>query len=145
MPSVDRKGIQVFFTAFAFFFIETAFLHILQFTHDNLEATLIISYALLGLALGSLVTYLAFRIRNINFPLLILLFILSTVLAFLNITRAPRIVHFSPLMIFPFMMGNIIITFFLRAESSNRMYFYDLSGATCGIFFSVARHPPFED
>jgi hypothetical protein len=141
MKRISREGIQVFFTAFAFFFIETAFFHILHFTHDNLEATLVISYALLGLALGSLVTYLAFRIRAINFPLLIVLFILSAVLAFLNITRAPRFVHLSPFMIFPFMMGNIIITYFLRAENSNRMYFYDLFGATCGIFFSVAAIP----
>ena len=141
MRRVSRQGIQVFFTAFAFFFIETAFFHILHFTHDNLEATLVISYALLGLALGSLVTYLAFRLRTINFPLLVLVFILATALAFLNITRAPRFVHLSPLMIFPFMVGNIIITYFLRAENSNRMYFCDLFGATCGIFFSVATIP----
>ncbi len=141
MQRIKRQGIQVFFTAFAFFFIETAFFHILHFTHDNLEATLVISYALLGLALGSLVTYLAYRIRTIHFPLLVLLFIISTVLAFLNITRLPRFVHLSPFMVFPFMMGNIIITYFLRAENSNRMYFYDLSGATCGIFFSVATIP----
>jgi hypothetical protein len=141
MQVIDHRGMQVFSTSFAFFFIETAFFHVLHFTHDNLEATLIVSYALLGLALGSLVTYLLFRLRAINFPLLLLLFILSTVLAFLNITRAPRLVRLSPFMIFPFMIGNITITYFLRAENSNRMYFYDLFGATCGIFFSVAAIP----
>jgi hypothetical protein len=62
----------------------------------------------------------------------------ADILAFLNITRAPRFVHLSPFMIPPFMMGNIIITYFLRAENSNRMYFHDLFGATCGLFLSIA-------
>jgi len=44
-------------------------------------------------------------------------------------------------MVFPFMMGNIIITFFFRTENTNRIYFFDLAGATCGIFFSVVTIP----
>ena len=43
----------------------------------------------------------------------------------------------SPLLIFPFLVGNVIITYFFRSENSNRIYTLDLTGATCGIFFSV--------
>lgn len=138
---IRRQEIQVFFTAFIFFIFETSIFNILQFTHNHLEATLVISYALLGLAIGSLVTYFLRKSDSINFPLLVIFFMLSIILAFINITRFPGFVHLSPFMVFPFMMGNIIITFFFRTENTNRIYFFDLAGATCGIFFSVVTIP----
>ena len=45
---IRRQEIQVFFTAFVFFFLETSLFHLLQYTHSHLESTLVICYALLG-------------------------------------------------------------------------------------------------
>lgn len=134
-----RPEIQVFFTAFVFFFLETALFHLLQFTHDHLESTLVISYALLGLAAGALGACLVGN--GLNFPLLVLCFALSIVLAFISIVRFPGLVRLSPLLILPFFLGNMIITYFLKTENSNRIYFFDLAGATAGIFFSVLAIP----
>jgi len=136
-----RQAVQVFFTAFVFFFLETSLFHLLQFTHSHLESTLVISYALLGLALGALAAFFLKTDRQLNFPLLILCFALSIVLAFINITRLPEFVRLSPLLILPFLLGNIIITYFLQSGSSNRVYFFDLAGATAGVFFSVLAIP----
>ena len=134
---IRRQEIQVFFTAFVFFFLETSLFHLLQYTHSHLESTLVISYALLGLSIGALAAYLFKNTHTLNFPLLILCFVAAILLAFINITRFPGFVRLSPLLIFPFLVGNVIITYFFRSENSNRIYTLDLTGATCGIFFSV--------
>jgi hypothetical protein len=138
---IRKEDLQVFSIAFTFLLLEITIFHILQFTHDYLESTLVISYAMLGLAIGSLVTYFYREKKTINFSLLVILLIASIVIAFINITQFPGFVHLSPLNIFPFLIGNIIVTFMFRTENVNRLYFFNLMGATCGIFFSIISIP----
>ncbi|MBA7615680.1 hypothetical protein ES703_22965 [subsurface metagenome] len=102
---------------------------------------MLISYALLGLSLGSLITFFFNKYPTINFSYLILLFIAAIVFSFINITQFPKQVFFSPFLVLPFALGNVIITFFFRKGNSNRIYCFDLAGATFGIFFSVILIP----
>jgi hypothetical protein len=132
---------QIFLTALVLFMIETAMFHLLQFTHDSLESTLVISYALLGLALGSIATYLWPASKVINFPLLAFLLIVSIALAFINITQFPNLIRMSPVLVCPFLIGNVIVTSLFRIGNVNHLYLFDLAGATTGILLCTAAIP----
>lgn len=66
-----KEEIQVFVVSFVLLFLETAFFHILMFTHNYLDAISIISYALIGLAIGSLITYFIKEYNELTFYLYI--------------------------------------------------------------------------
>ncbi|MEE4354512.1 MAG: hypothetical protein V2J25_16755 [Desulfatiglans sp.] len=140
LKKVTRENIQVFVIAFSILFFETAFFHILIFTHSYLEANFVISYALLGLSIGSLIIFFIGK-KRIDFQLLIYLLIVSVALAFLNIVRFPEKVSFSPILVLPFLVANTAITLFFVRGNSNRVYFFDLAGATCGVLFSIVAIP----
>lgn len=132
-----RQDIQVFLSAFCLLSLETVIFHILQFTHDYLESTLVISYALLGLGLGSLAAHYYRPRREIDFPMMVLILIASIAGVFLIITRLPGIEWASTLIATPFLVGNLIITYLYRGGNANRLYYFDLLGATCGVFFCI--------
>jgi len=132
-----KEEIQVFIISFVLLFLETAFFHILMFTHNYLDAVLIISYALIGLAIGSLITYFIKEYSELTFYLLVLSLAVSIIIAFINIVRFPTKIFLSPFMILPFLIGSITITFFFKKKNSNRIYFFDLLGGTFGVFISV--------
>jgi len=132
-----KEEIQVFIVSFVLLFLETAFFHILMFTHNYLDAVSIISYALIGLAIGSLITYFVREYHELTFYLLILFLAISIILAFTNIVRFPAKIFLSPFIILPFLLGSITITFFFKMKSSNRIYFFDLLGGTFGVFISI--------
>ena len=138
---IKKTEIQVFFASMAFLFLETAVFHVLLFTRSHLEANLVISYALLGLGIGSLVTFFLKDRGSLHFPAVVGFFVLSITLVFINVTRFPGLVHLSPFMILPFAVGNIIITQAFRRGNTNRIYFSNLLGAFAGIIFSVAFIP----
>jgi len=132
-----KEEIQVFIISFVLLFLETAFFHILMFTHNYLDAISIISYALIGLAIGSLITYFVKEYHELTFYLLILFLAVSIILAFTNIVRFPTKIFLSPFIILPFLLGSITITFFFKKKNSNRIYFFDLLGGTFGVFISI--------
>jgi len=136
-----REEIQVFIISFVLLFLETAFFHILMFTHNYLDAISIISYALIGLAIGSLITYFIKEYSELTFYLLVLSLAVSIILAFINVVRFPTKIFLSPFMILPFLLGSITITFFFKKKNSNRIYFFDLLGGTFGVFISVILIP----
>jgi len=136
-----KEEIQVFIISFVLLFLETAFFHILMFTHNYLDAISIISYALIGLAIGSLITYFIKEYYEFTFYLLVLFLIVSIILAFTNIVRFPVKIFLSPFMILPFLLGSITITFFFKKKNSNRIYFFDLLGGTFGVFISIILIP----
>ena len=141
LTDITRENIQVFIIAFSILFVETSFFHILIFTHSYLEANFVISYALMGLSIGSLITFFIGKKMKIDFQMLIYLLIISTVLAFINIVRFPEKTSFSPFLILPFLIANTAITYFFVRGNSNRIYFFDLAGATCGVLFSIVAIP----
>jgi hypothetical protein len=112
-----------------------------MFTHNYLDAISIISYALIGLATGSLITYFIKEYSELTFYLLILFLAISIILTFINIVRFPTKIFLSPFMILPFLFGSITITFFFKKKNSNRIYFFDLLGGTFGVFISVILIP----
>ncbi len=136
-----KEEIQVFVVSFVLLFLETAFFHILIFTHNYLDAISIISYALIGLAIGSLITYFIKEYNEHTFYLLVLFLTLSIIFAFINIVRFPTKIFLSPFIILPFLLGSITITFFFKKKNSNRIYFFDLLGGTFGVFISIILIP----
>jgi len=136
-----KEEIQVFIISFVLLFLETSFFHILMFTHNYLDAISIISYALIGLAIGSLITYFIKEYNELTFYLLVLFLAVSIILTFTNIVRFPTKIFLSPFMILPFLLGSITITFFFKKKNSNRIYFFDLMGGTFGVFISVILIP----
>lgn len=136
-----KEEIQVFIVSFVLLFLETALFHILMFTHNYLDAISIISYALIGLAIGSLITYFIKEYSEHTFYSLVLFLILSVILAFINIVRFPTKIFLSPFIILPFLLGSVTITFFFKKKNSNRIYFFDLLGGTFGVFTSIILIP----
>jgi len=134
---IKREEVQAFIVSFVILFLETALFHILMFVHNYLEANMVISYALLGLAIGSITTYYFRKIDKLNFNVLTLLLMLSIAAAFINIVRFPSNTFLSPFIILPFLLGNVAITSFYMRANANRIYFFSLTGATAGVFFAV--------
>ncbi|USN44880.1 MAG: hypothetical protein H6500_03495 [Candidatus Woesearchaeota archaeon] len=135
--------VQVFAISFSLLFLETSLFHILNFTHNHLEATLLISYALLGLGLGSLISHKIINYTKEKFSIFLTLFIIATIFSVLNITRFPSFIFLSPFLVLPFLFANIVLTYFFRKYRSNTIYFIDLLGASLAVFLSLYLIPLF--
>lgn len=134
---VGRDDVEVFLVAFSLLFLETVFFKTTVFIHDYLNAILVISYALLGLGIGALISYYYRDLPEDSVATLKILLMLSIVLSFINFVYFPMNLFLSPALISPFVFGSIIIAYFLKKSGSHRIYFFDLCGATLGVFSSV--------
>ena len=136
---------EVFIIAFVLFFLETLYFKTSLFILDYLNAQLIISYALLGLGIGAIISH---RIKSLTENMIIglkLLIILFIILSFLNFILLPDYLFFSPILIIPFALGNIIIANYLKADDARKIYFFDLAGATAGVLFTLFLIPLFRE
>ncbi|MBL7100427.1 MAG: hypothetical protein ISS23_00565 [Nanoarchaeota archaeon] len=123
-------------------FIETLFFRTAIFIHDYLNASLIIANALAGLGLGAVI---AGFFRKLKKSMLNIVLILSVIFSFFNFVYFPEYLFFSPVMMSPFIIGAIIISYYLREENSHKVYFFNLLGATSGIFSSLILIPFFRE
>lgn len=138
---ISRDDLQVFSIAFSLLLLEVVFFKSALYIHDYLNATLIVSYALIGLGLGAWLNYYQ---KNLSFDAIALLktlLILSVLLSFVNFVYSPANLFLSPIIILPFLLGSIVISHFLRKNNSHRVYFFDLAGATLGVFSSLVFIP----
>ncbi|HOW57404.1 MAG TPA: hypothetical protein PKZ12_05345 [Smithellaceae bacterium] len=142
---IDRQSREVFTIAFVLFFLETLYFKTSLFILDYLNALLIISYVLLGLGIGAIISH---RIKSLTENMIIglkLLIILFIILSFLNFILLPDYLFFSPILIIPFALGNIIIANYLKADDARKIYFFDLAGATAGVLFTLFLIPLFRE
>ncbi|MBN1647902.1 MAG: hypothetical protein JW874_07710 [Spirochaetales bacterium] len=137
-----------FFAIFMFSFLvialETLNFHILQLVTSYLHSTLIIGIALLGIAMGSLISFYLgrFNIMRIMFVSAILLFF-SIILGYYNVLNIGEY-RFPFFMIFPFLFASIIITSVFTLQNTNFMYFANLTASALGVIFPVLFLPLFK-
>ena len=142
---IRKNTIEVFIIAFSILFLEILYFKTTIYIRDYLNAILVVSYALVGLGAGALVSthYDEFPERLISSFKIIL--IASIILAFLNFIFLPSFLFFSPFLILPFAAGNIIISYYLKQDNAHHIYFADLAGAALGVLFSVIFIPFFRE
>lgn len=133
--SVPAKW-QVFFTAFALLLLEAVYFRTAIFIHDYLNATLVVSYAVLGIGIGALINARIGQLSNHATGWLIIATSVATLLAIANFVYFPQWVFFSPVLIAPFALGIIVIAHYLKRDNAHRIYFYDLLGAAAGVLSS---------
>ena len=57
LKKLNKNGFQVFSIAFSLLFLEVIFFKTTIFIHDYLNATLVISYALIGYGIGAVISF----------------------------------------------------------------------------------------
>lgn len=134
-------GFFVFVLTLLVFFLETSFYHMVLYTKDYLNASLIIVYVLLGLALGSFLLNFINNLGNHHIIVMISGFILSIYPALLNIVFYPHYSAYSPLILLPFAFAGVMLPVFFRAHHSGLMYCFDLTGAVFGIVCAILLIP----
>jgi hypothetical protein len=143
--NIEKQSLEVFTIALALFFLETLYFKTSLFILDYLNALLIISYALLGLGLGAIISH---KIKSLTENMIIglkLLIIVFIVLSFLNFVFFANYLFFSPALIIPFALGNIIIANYLKVDDARKIYFFDLAGATVGVLLPLFLIPIFRE
>lgn len=137
----DRNCFEVFTISFVLFFLETLYFKTSIFVLDYLNALLIISYAMLGLGIGAIASH---RIGSLNDKIIGRIkssMLVLIALSFVNFAYFANWLFFSPLLILPFALGNMVIAHYLRTEDARRIYLVDLVGATLGVLLSLVLIP----
>lgn len=132
---------EVFSIAFALLFLESIFFKTALYIHDYINALMVISYALLGLGIGSILSSFFHELKAKNIFLLKLTMFICVILSFINFVVFPSYIFFSPFLVLPFIAGNSLISYFLQKKNSHTIYFVDLTGATLGVLSSVVLIP----
>ena len=100
--------ISVFILSFGLIFLETLFFHLLKYVSYYLEASSIISIALLGVSLGGFAAFYLKRRAEIILPLSVLLFPVVILSSFFAITYfSAEISKYSWLLIPPFFFASL--------------------------------------
>ena len=113
LPKISVRSylVSVFILSFGVIFFETIFFHLLKYVSYYLEASSIISIALLGISLGGFAAfYLKKRAAEV-LPLSVLLFPVMALSSFFVITYfSAEISRYSWLLIPPFFFASLVIS-----------------------------------
>ncbi len=134
---ISSHRFEVLSIAFALLFLESVFFKTALYIHDYVNALLVISYALLGLGIGSILSSFFHELTAKGIFIIKLVIFICVVLSFLNFVIFPSYIFFSPFLILPFIAGNSLISYILQKQNSHAVYFFDLTGATLGVLSSV--------
>jgi spermidine synthase len=134
----------IFLSSFFVIAFETIQFHVLLFTTNYLNATFIISIAMLGIAIGSILGFYLNRIRTE----IIILFssaglFYSIVLSYYNIINI-GFLKYPYFLILPFVFASIIIATIFAKRNSNAVYFTNLISSALGIIFPILFVPVFK-
>jgi hypothetical protein len=117
--------------------LETTYFHLLLIVSSYLKATLIISIAMLGIALGS---FLGFYLKRINYKIVLMLssvlVFISIILSYFNIISIGSI-KYPYLLVLPFIFSSIIISIIFTRGHSTRIYFTNLLASACGVITPI--------
>ncbi|MBN1646411.1 MAG: hypothetical protein JW874_00140 [Spirochaetales bacterium] len=134
-------GILLFAAMFLFSFLiialETIQYHMLQIVTNYLTSSFIISIAMLGIALGSLVSFYLDKIRfHYIIAVSAVLTFLSVILSYYNIINIGAL-KYPYLMILPFFFASIIISTIFSHTHSNIIYFTNLVASAAGVIAPI--------
>jgi len=114
--------------------LETVFFHVLVYINNYLEATSVISVALLGLALGGLGGYFIARSgRRRLLPFLAVAVGAATLVSVLNLVYLPQYLTYPVLLVLPFLFASMIIAYLFFELKEHTAYFWNLLGAALGV------------
>ncbi len=87
---------EVFSIAFALLFLESIFFKTALYIHDYVNALMVISYALLGLGIGSILSSFFHELKAKSIFILKLMMFICVILSFVNFVAFPSYIFFSP-------------------------------------------------
>ena len=122
------------------FFAETSLFHLVIFSRNYLDATVILVSVLLGMAVGAVVAAKR-QLSDAAVSVLASLFVISTLLCMANILFLPEFYKSSPLLWLPYTFAGVLLGHLFRTYDAGRMYAYDLIGAVVGVGLSVTLIP----
>ncbi len=116
---------------------EMIFFHMLLNVSHYLTATFVITIAMLGIAMGSIISFYLIKLKNRGVMLIAsVLFILSIVLSYYNILHIVSM-GYPYFLILPFIFGSIIISGIFSHAHSNSVYFINLIASALGVVFPL--------
>jgi len=134
----------IFLASFFVIAFETIQFHVLLYATNYLNATFIISIAMLGIAIGSI---LGFYLNRIRTEIIMLMsgagLFFSIVLSYYNIINI-GFLKYPYFLILPFIFASIIIATIFAKRNSNAVYFTNLISSAFGILFPILLVPVFK-
>ena len=128
--------VSVFILSFGLIFLEALFFHLLKYVSYYLEASSIISIALLGISLGGFVAFYLNKRAGEVLPLAVLLFPVVVLSSFFVITHfSTEIGRYSWLLIPPFFVASLVISIAFIFLPAYKVYFVSLLGGAAGALF----------
>ncbi|MBN1525497.1 MAG: hypothetical protein JW904_13525 [Spirochaetales bacterium] len=144
LPDVVVYFIAMFLFSFLVIALETIQFHVLMVVTSYLKATFIISIAMLGIALGSLIGFYLnrFNVHRVMFVSSVCLFF-SIILAYYNIINI-GVLGYPYLLVLPFVFASINISSIFAKGNSNTTYFINLAASALGVIFPIVFLPVFK-
>jgi hypothetical protein len=134
----------IFLASFFVIAFETIQFHVLLFATNYLNATFIISIAMLGIATGSI---LGFYLHKVKIEIIMAAssagLFFSIVLSYYNIINIGS-VKYPYFLILPFIFASVIIAVIFAKRNSNSVYFTNLISSALGILFPILLVPVFK-
>ncbi len=123
--------------SFSIIALETIYFHMLMIVSNYIKATFIISIAMLGIAIGSLISFYLLKLKmQIVLILSTLLFFASIIFSYNNIINIGEF-RYPYLLILPFIFGTVIISSIFSKTESNTVYFINLVASAIGVLFPI--------
>lgn len=144
LPKPVLYFISMFMFSFLVIALETIQFHVLLIVTNYLKSTMIISIAMLGIAIGSLLAYYLnkFKVQAVMFVSSILLFF-SIILAYYNIINIGAL-KYPYFLVLPFVFASINISTIFAHGDSTKIYFTNLVASALGVIFPIIFLPTFK-
>lgn len=124
--------------------LETIQFHVLLIVTNYLKATMIVSMAFLGLALGGLISYYTSKLnQHAVMTVATVLLFFGVILSYYNLINM-NVFDYPYLLIIPFVMASIIISSLFSLGNSNTIYFVNLIASATGSITPIFIVPIFK-
>ena len=127
----------MFLFSFSIMALETIFMHMLLIITNYITATFVISIAMIGIAMGSFLSFYLARIKGYAVMLIAALLLTASIpLSYYNIIRIGEYEH-PYFLVLPFIFSAIIISLLFARRNSNQIYFTNLIASAAGVIFPI--------
>ncbi|MCL1833741.1 MAG: hypothetical protein FWG49_04485 [Leptospirales bacterium] len=131
------QNTAMFIFSFSVMALETIFMHLLLIITNYITAAFVIAIAMIGIAIGSFLSFYLARIRGYAVMLIAaLLFAASIPLSYYNIIRIGEY-EYPYFLVLPFIFSAIIISLLFAKRNSNKIYFTNLIASAAGVIFPI--------
>jgi len=128
------RNLMLFLSSALIMMLEILFYHVLIYIKNYLEATSIISVALLGISVGGIGGYFLSHYKKENLlPVISLSTSIFILLCVFNCIYAPQLLKYPVILFLPFFGLGSIVTYFFIDLKEHKAYFWNLTGAAAGV------------